>query len=198
MLIMSSEERRDYLTRLRPYLKASVTLFGIGLIIGLIIVSHFPDFADHFQSSLAGFVRIFHGMPKLQLAAAIFLNNALKTVVAMILGCLFGVVPSFLLFANGAALGLVFSISAQSRGLWLSVLSIVPHGVLELPAVFFGSSIGLMLGNHVARSIFRKTQTSLGVELVCSLRFFCTVIVPLLLIAAFVEAFLTSALVSAK
>jgi stage II sporulation protein M len=197
-IIMSADERHEYFMRLAPYFKASLGIFGIGLIVGLIMVARFPELAEHFQASLAGFVKIFHGMPKLQLAAAIFFNNAIKTVAAMILGCLFGVVPGFLLFANGAALGLVFSLSTQTRGLWISLLSILPHGVLELAAVFFGTSIGLMLGTHAIKSLYRKNETTLGAELLRSLRFFCTVIAPLLLIAAFVEAFLTAALVSPK
>jgi len=198
MITMPSQERRDYFIRLRPYLKASLVIFGIGIVIGLMINSRFPEIADHFQSSLVSFVKIFRGLSKLQLAAAIFLNNAVKTLAAILFGCLFGVIPGFFLFANGIALGLVFSMSLQSRGLWMSLASIVPHGILELPAVFFGTSIGLMLGAHAVKSLFRGTEITLGAELIRSLKFFCTVILPLLLIAAFVEAFLTSALVSPK
>jgi len=198
MIIMPSQERRDYFIRLRPYLKASLVIFGIGIVIGLMINSRFPEIADHFQSSLVSFVKIFRGLSKLQLAAAIFLNNAVKTLAAILFGCLFGVIPGFFLFANGIALGLVFSMSLQSRGLWMSLASIVPHGILELPAVFFGTSIGLMLGAHAVKSLFRGTEITLGAELIRGLRIFCTVILPLLLIAAFVEAFLTSALVSPR
>jgi len=198
MIIMSSGERREYLRRLRPYLKTSLIIFGIGVIIGLMIVSSFPEIADQFQSSIAGFVKLFRGLSKLQLAAAIFLNNALKTLATILFGCLFGVIPGIFLFANGIALGLVFSLSVPTRGLWLSLASIVPHGVFELPAVFFGTSIGLMLGAHAVKSIFTGTETTLGAELIRGLRIFCTVILPLLLIAAFVEAFLTSALVAPR
>lgn len=198
MIIMSSAERRGYFLHLRPYLGTSLVIFGLGIIIGLMIVARFPEIADHFQASVIGFVKMFHGMPKLQLAAAILLNNALKTLAVILFGCLFGVVPGFFLFANGIALGLVFSMSLQSRGLWMSLVSIVPHGILELPAVFFGTSIGLMLGAHAVKTLFKKAETTLGTELIRGLKFFCTVIFPLLLIAALVEAFLTSALVSPK
>ena len=198
MIIMSCGERREYLLRLRPYLKTSLIIFGIGVVIGLMIVSSFPQIADQFQSSLVGFVKMFRGLSKLQLAAAIFLNNSLKTLATILFGCLFGVVPAIFLVANGIALGLIFSLSAPTRGLWISFVSIVPHGVFELPAVFFGAGIGLMLGTHAVKSIFTGTETTLGGELIRGLKFFCTVILPLLLIAAFVEAFLTSALVSPK
>jgi len=198
MIAMPAEERRAYLKRLYPYLKTSLVIFGSGIVIGLMAVSHFPLLAQHFESSVVGFVNIFHGLSKLELAAAIFLNNTLKTVLAILFGSLFGIIPAVFLLGNGIALGVIFSLSAQTRGLWLSLLSIVPHGLLELPAVFLGTSIGLMVGSRVMKQFFSRPETTIGSELVQGLRFFITVILPLLFIAALVEAFLTSALVTPK
>ena len=198
MIRMSAEERRVYFKQLLPYLKTSLAIFGIGMAIGLIVVSHFPETAERFESSVIGFVGIFRGLSKLELAAAIFLNNAVKTLLAILLGGLVAIIPAILLFANGIALGVVFSLSTQARGLWLSLLSIVPHGVLELPAVFLGTSIGLMIGTKVIQRLLRPAETTVASELARGLRFFLTVILPLLLVAALVEAFLTSALVSPR
>ena len=198
MIIMSREERRAYLKRLYPHLKTSLVIFGSGIVAGSMSVTLVPELAGHFESSVVGFVKIFHGLSKLQLAAAIFLNNALKTLLAILLGSLFGVVPAVILLANGIALGVVFSLSVESRGLWLSLLSILPHGLLELPAVFLGTSIGLMVGGHVIKRLSGQAEATLGSQLLQGFRFFCTVIIPLLLIAALVEAFLTSALVAPR
>jgi stage II sporulation protein M len=198
MIIMSRDERRAYLKRLYPYLKTSLVIFGSGIVVGLMSVTHLPELAGRFESSVVGFVKIFRGLSRFELAAAIFLNNALKTLLGIILGSLFGIIPVVFLLANGIALGVVFSLSVQSRGPWLSLLSILPHGILELPAVFLGTSIGLMVGSHVVKRLFGTAETTLGGELVRGLRFFCTVILPLLLIAALVEAFLTSALVAPR
>ena len=198
MIAMPAEERRAYLNRLYPYLKISLVIFGSGIVIGLMAVSHFPLLAQHFESSVVGFVKNFRGLSKLELAAAIFLNNTLKTVLAILLGSLFGIIPAVFLLGNGIALGVIFSLSAQTRGLWLSLLSIVPHGLLELPAVFLGTSIGLMVGSRVIKQFFRPPETTIGSELVQGLRFFITVILPLLFIAALVEAFLTSSLITPR
>jgi len=198
MIAMPAEERRAYLKRLYPYLKTSLVIFGSGIVIGLMAVSHFPLLAQHFESSVVGFVKNFRGLSKLELAAAIFLNNTLKTVLAILLGSLFGIIPAVFLLGNGIALGVIFSLSGQTRGLWLSLLSIVPHGLLELPAVFLGTSIGLMVGSRVMKQFFRPPETTIGSELVQGLRFFITVILPLLFIAALVEAFLTSALITPR
>ena len=183
-----------YLRRLRIYLAASVFLFGLGALIGTATIFYFPGIARYVEASLGGFVKIFRGLPPLQLAGAIFLNNAIKTLLVIALGILFGVITLLFLFVNGAALGIVLYLSIQSRGLWSSLLVLLPHGILELPAVLLGAGIGLMLGRHSVNRLFGKTHTSLGNELGQAFYFFIAVIVPLLLMAALVEAFVTLAL----
>jgi stage II sporulation protein M len=198
MLIMPREERRAYLRRLRPYIVASLTLFALGVVAGLVAVQRVPSLADHVQDMLANFVRMFAGMPPLKLATAIFLNNAFKTLCAIVFGMILGIVPVIFLLANGAALGVAMSISTQIRGLWPSLLAILPHGILELPAVFLGTSIGLMIGRRAAQQLSGRAETPIGAEVLQGIKYFCTVIVPLLLVAAFVEAFLTAALVAPR
>lgn len=195
MMFMSRLERRAYLLRLRPYLAASVLLFGVGTVIGLIVVYYFPELGDYFKETIAAFVKTFAGLPRLQLAAAIFLNNAAKTLFTILLGVLLGIIPGFFLLANGVALGVAWSLSAGVRGAWLSLLSLLPHGVLELPAVFLGTSIGMLIGVEALKQLTGKSEARIGAELASGLRFFCTVIVPLLFVAALVEAFVTANLV---
>ena len=187
-------ELRAYLHRLQPYLTTSIVLFSVGVVVGLLIVNQFPHITDSLDQSLHAFIKQFRGLPKLKLAVAIFVNNSIKTLAAILLGIVFGLVPALMLIVNGAALAVVLSQSAQSRGIWLSLLSIVPHGVLELPAVFLGSAIGLMMGASFTRRLTAKSENTIGAELGQALRFFATVIVPLLLLAALVEAHVTAAL----
>jgi len=198
MIIMLREERRAYLVRLHPYMIASLILFGAGTAIGLVVVSYFPGLADHFEETIAAFVKTFAGMPRLKLAAAIFVNNTIKTLLAILLGALFGIIPAFFLLANGIALGVAWSLSASARGPWLSLLSILPHGILELPAVFLGTSIGMAIGVQALKRLTGKSDLNISAELVSGLRYFCSVIVPLLFIAALVEAFVTAAFVAPR
>jgi stage II sporulation protein M len=195
MLIMPREERRAYLTRLLPYVTGSLTLFTFGIVVGVASVYQVPALADHFAETLANFVKTFAGMPRWQLAIAIFLNNSLKTLMAILLGTVLGIVPVLFLLANGIALGVAISLSLQARGLWASLVSIMPHGVFELPAVFLGTSIGLMLGIRSIRRFLGRPGATINAELSHGLKYYFTVILPLLLLAALVEAFVTAALV---
>ena len=195
MLIMHSGERRAYFRRLLPYLSTSLTLFALGMLAGLVAVHRIPGLADNLADTLANFTKIFANMPSWKLAAAIFLNNAVKTLFAILLGTALGIVPGIFLLANGVALGVAISLSIQARGLWLSLLSILPHGVLELPAVFLGTSIGLMLGVQAIERLRGQSETAISSELIRGLKYYCTVVLPLLLLAALVEAFITAAIV---
>jgi stage II sporulation protein M len=195
MPIISHDERRAYTARLMPYLTASLGLFFLGAIAGLIIVQQVPELADRFADTIATFVKGFAGMPRWQLAIAIFLNNSVKTLIALLLGILFGVVPTVFLLANGVALGVALSLSIQSRGIWHSLLSLLPHGIIELPAVFLGMSIGLLLGVHAFKRLRGRSETPVSTEVYLGVRYFFAVILPLLLLAALVEAFVTAALV---
>ena len=195
MLIMRSEERRAYVHRLLPYISLSLTIFASGMILGLAVINRIPGLSDHFTDMLANFGKIFAGMPPWKLAAAIFLNNAVKALLAILLGTILGIVPGIFLLANGVALGVALSLSIQARGAWLSLLGILPHGVLELPAVFLGTSIGLLLGMETIKRVRGRSETTITSEIGRALRFYCTVIAPLLLLAALVEAFVTAALV---
>jgi stage II sporulation protein M len=195
MLIMPREERRAYLRQLMPYLRGSLTLFTLGIVLGVAAVYQAPALVDPFVETLANFIKTFTGMPQWKLAIAIFLNNSLKTLMAILLGTVLGIMPVLFLLANGIALGLAFSLSLQARGLWASLVSIVPHGVFELPAVFLGTSIGLMLGIRSMRRLLGRPDTMVNAGLSHGLKYYFTVILPLLALAALVEAFVTAALV---
>ncbi|MGH7931500.1 MAG: stage II sporulation protein M, partial [Candidatus Binatia bacterium] len=107
------------------------------------------------------------------------------------LGPLFGIAPVFFLIINGAILGAVVPVAIASRGLWSSIMTILPHGILELPAIFLGTSIALRLGMDFFRRLAGTTDTTIVSELGYSLRIYFSVILPLLLVAAVIEVYVT-------
>ena len=188
------EAHYPYLRRLRVYFLASVVLLGIGIVLGIVAIAYYPGLAQKLENELTGFVKLFRGLPKLHLVGAIFLNNALKSLIVILLGAFFGLLPIVFLVVNGAAIGIAVIVSSHVRGVWQSILVLLPHGLLELPAVLLATSIGLMLGGHLVQRIFGRTATTLGHELGHALMFFLTVIVPILIVAAVVEVFITPVL----
>ena len=186
--------RCRYFRELRPFLFTTVLLFALGSIAGSLLAGHSIFAGLKINESLGGFAQMFINLPKPILALMIFANNAVKTLLVIVLGIAFAIVPLVFVVVNGVAIGVVLHLATESKGLAYSILAIVPHGVFELPGVLCGAAIGLMLGNKAIRRLFRKSEFKVGSELSRALKIFATTIVPLLLIGAITEAYLTAAL----
>jgi stage II sporulation protein M len=191
MINLENLERRFDLVWLRPFELASLGIFAIGALAGGLAIVFYPETAEQLQDLLKQFARMFHGMSKLRLATAIFLNNSLKTLLVIVSGPLLGLAPIIFLVVNGAILGAVIPAAVESKGLWAALMTIVPHGIFELPAIFVGTSIGMALGVHPLRRLVGKADTTLLSALGHGLRVFVRVILPLLLLAAAIEVFVT-------
>ena len=86
----------------------------------------------------------------------IFLNNAIKAVLVMLLGAFFGIAPLFFLALNGMILGFVVEVSrVQGRDIAeLIFQGLLPHGIIELPAIVIACAYGLKFGGLVIGSLF--------------------------------------------
>ncbi|WP_169713773.1 stage II sporulation protein M [Paludifilum halophilum] len=79
----------------------------------------------------------------------IFLNNLRASVSMIGLGIFFGVFPIAALVTNGLMLGVVLGDTSAATGanpLVVFATSILPHGILELPAVIIAAAYGIRLG----------------------------------------------------
>ncbi len=86
----------------------------------------------------------------------IFLNNAIKAILVMLLGAFFGLAPLFFLILNGMILGFVVEVS-RSQGQDMAELifkGLLPHGIIELPAIVIACAYGLKFGGLVIGSLF--------------------------------------------
>jgi len=193
--MISKDERIHYQRKLRPYFMTSVCILAGSGLLGAVAKAYAPDTSQYFDQNIAEFVRLFRALPKLELAGAIFLNNTLKALFVMVGGIALGILPVIFIFANGAAVGFVLYGSIESRGLLTALLAILPHGIFELPAVLLATSMGLLLGRSSIKKLFGGGETTISGELALALKFFVKIVVPLLFIAALVEAFVTSVLV---
>lgn len=125
-------------------------------------------------------------------ALALFGNNLR----AMVLSTLYGFIPFLYLPAlsmgvNAILLGMVAS---SVNGQWLLLAAgILPHGIFELPALCLSLAAGLCLCQNINRYI-RKNEKGLMKPLLLNiLRVTGLVVVPLLVVAAIMESYVTPA-----
>jgi uncharacterized membrane protein SpoIIM required for sporulation len=167
-------------------------VFLVGIVCGVIISLVNPDLTRSFFSQYGEVAQKIVSESGLTTALLIFQRNATIVIVALIL-CLLGVVPTLVIFLNGMVFGMIFGfreIYENFSPLELAIL-ILPHGLIELAAVFLGLGLAtrtgvrwLFVGNK--RKVFLK-----DVVVLAQASFF---VVFLLLLSALVEAFLTPAI----
>lgn len=127
---------------------------------------------------------------------ALFLNNLEATAFIMLYGLLpFIQLPALALGVNAMMLGVMAAwYAAEGISPLAYLAALLPHGVLELPALFLAFGTGLYICGQLTRRC-RKDQSARSVWACMSLasQVLLSVLVPLLLAAAFVEAYVTPA-----
>ncbi|UQZ33680.1 hypothetical protein C2I18_09170 [Paenibacillus sp. PK3_47] len=133
----------------------------------------------------------------------IFLNNSIKSVVIIFLGALFGILPALFLLINGAVIGYLIHISAiQGADLFeLIVKGLLPHGIIEIPAIIIACAFGIQFGGKVISEIFssasRREQRSGSWPIFMRQTLTASIWITILLfVAAIIESTITLALLS--
>jgi stage II sporulation protein M len=76
----------------------------------------------------------------------IFKNNISSAFFALVFGSFFAILPIINSILNGVLIGYVISIASTQATAWEIFLSLAPHGIFELPAIFISIGLGIKLG----------------------------------------------------
>jgi stage II sporulation protein M len=184
-----------YLHFISPYVLVITFVFFGSLFAGSASSAVFPDMAngvlESFSSSLAPMLE----MSPLSIMRAIFIRNAIVSLISLILGPLLGIIPIVIIEFNGYLVGVVAYIVGQERGLLFTLLALLPHGIIELPMVFLSAAIGLQLGHQVFLALIGR-HSQIKKDLIEGLKFYFFWILPLLFVAAIIETFITPLILS--
>ncbi len=128
----------------------------------------------------------------------IFFNNLLAAAGMIGLGIFFGIYPALGVIFNGLLLGVVVgSVSDQAdlHPVTLVVTHILPHGILELPAVIFAAAFGMRLGalavgclTGLASPELRERYGSAWKDYLSKIPVLFTGVVVMLAVAALIES----------
>jgi stage II sporulation protein M len=104
-------------------------------------------------------------------------------------------VPVATLLLNGWLLGLVSTVVTEQESLGFVLAGLLPHGVIELPALFIGEAAALSFGIVAVIALFKKEKRGLFLPSLKQNLRYLTLAVALMLPAAAIETFLTPLLV---
>ena len=171
-----------YLKETRKYILVITILFLATALIGYFFPVFFENEILKFIEELAKQTQNYN---LTQLLFFILQNNLKSSFTSLIFGAGFGIVPIISTIFNGYVLGFVSNLAVESAG-FSSLLSLLPHGIFEIPAIILSLSLGLKLGIEIITKKPRKKQFIYNLEK--SLWAFIYIIIPLLIIAAIIEA----------
>ena len=180
------KESVRYLKKIKRHFWISLVLFfGFGLF-GFI----FPVFfVEQVRQMIEEIIKQTAGLSTLGLIRFIIFNNVKSAFFGLIFGLFFAIIPLGILIINGYVLGFVASKSASSEGL-LILWRLLPHGILEIPAVLISVALGIRLGTFLFIYQGKNKWKEFKKWIWDSLKVFILIVIPLLVIAGIIEGVL--------
>jgi uncharacterized membrane protein SpoIIM required for sporulation len=180
-----------------PYHLGSVASLTAGMILGGTIYRSGLDELISATGFEAGQVNpLFENVITPILALDLFFHNWQVSLGAIFAGTFFLIPASLTLLFNGIVLGVVVDL-IPDRAMLLSAL--LPHGVIELPALLFAGSAGLKIGYAILRiSLGRSPEAGPELhEVLRQVAYIALGLIPLFIVAGMIEALVTPAVMRA-
>ncbi len=187
------------LRELRGALLAVIALFVVAALAAAWLVTTYPELAGLFASeSMIRTVErgelwtdnIFSIAPSSATSFRILSNNIVVSLLAFVLGTLYGIGTIYIVLLNGAMLGGLFAFTAQHDTAHRLLSFVLPHGVVELSVIMLAAAAGVRLGEALARpgALGRVEALQRALRRASIL---LAVVVPALIAAGIIEGFIS-------
>ncbi len=187
---MKISEIKEYLKSLKNYILFSSLVFLFAIFSGYLFAQNFPEETQKIVEELKTFFSGSEEMTDWQIFLFILENNVIKLFTVILLGIFAGLIPLLSLWGNGMILGIFAQIVSQELSWTFLILGILPHGIIEIPVLILSAAIGIRIGKLAVWRIFGRHR-NFRKEFTKAIKFYIVVLVPLLFIAALIEAFIT-------
>ena len=124
-----------------------------------------------------------------EMGGKIFLNNLEACFFLFLGGASFGIFTIFIMSLNGIVIGAIMEIVHEQHSPAFVAAAILPHGIFEIPAFIIAGALGLMLSQSLVNEYHGTGDAAAEAQRLT--RSFVLIVIPLLVVAALVEAFIT-------
>lgn len=182
---------KNYLQSLRFFILFSFLVFIFAAIFGYFLIQNSPQTGEMVLEEIRETYKPVIDMRPLGQLLFVIFNNGLTLVLVILLGIAFGIFPLLVLLLNGTILG-ILAFSSKGMFSWsVFFIGILPHGIIEIPVLILACAVGLKIGKTAFQKVFKK-QSGVRAEISCASEFFIKTLLPLLVLAAAIEIFVTS------
>jgi stage II sporulation protein M len=180
--------------RYRWWIIIAIALFAIGIAFGL---TDPLNLAGLLSDGLVGLEELGRILAPFTFTTFIFifLKNVITLLFSFAFGPIFGIVPAATLLLNGWLVGLVSTVVTEQKSLGFVLAGLLPHGVIELSALFIGEAAALSFGITAVIALFKKEKRELFLPSLKQNLRYLALAAALMLPAAAIETYLTPLLV---
>ena len=179
---------------LKNALVVTILLFIVAMLVGWVGTAHTPAIGEQlmevFEKEVAGQITV--GDP-VDMCVKLLANNLEACIMLFLGGASFGILTLFILGLNGLVIGSVTEIVSQGHSAAFIAAALLPHGIFEIPAFIIAGALGFCMAQSLIAEWYGAGDT--GEDARKYARLFLLYVLPLITIAAFVEAFITPAVI---
>jgi stage II sporulation protein M len=144
------------------------------------------EFMKMFEKDVA---RQVMGGSDAEVGGKLFLNNLEACLLLFLGGASFGIFTIFIMSLNGIVIGAILEIVHEQHSAAFVAAAILPHGIFEIPGFIIAGALGIMLSQSLVNEYYGKGDAAADTQRLA--RNFVLLVLPLIAVAALVEAFIT-------
>jgi stage II sporulation protein M len=169
-------------------------LFSATLTVGWVGTMHNPAVGEQlmsvFQKEVAGEIISNNSF---DIFVKLFFNNFEACILLFLGGASFGILTIFILSLNGVVIGSIMEIVHKDHTAIFVAAALLPHGIFEIPAFIISGALGILLAQSLVSEWYGGADTAKEAKNYA--RTFIVYVLPLVAVAAFVEAFITPVII---
>ena len=148
------------------------------------------DLIKLFEKEVAG--QIMSSNP-FDICLKLFINNFEACILLFLGGASFGILTIFIMSLNGIVIGAIMEVIHKDHS-WLFIgAALIPHGIFEIPAFIISGALGILLAQSLISEWYGNGDTAAEARNLA--RIFVLYVLPLVVLAACVEAFITPVII---
>lgn len=171
-----------------------LAFFGIMIILNTLLFLNDPGLSQSYFKELQSLFnqKEFLNSTGVELWFGIFFNNVIASGISILLGMIpFLFLPMFSLASNAIVIGLIGAVyQTNGFGWFVFLVGILPHGIIEIPALILGVTLGVNICFKLVKAILKRSiKGELKQAFIGCLRIYVLWVIPLFFVAAFIETF---------
>jgi len=143
-----------------------------------------------FEKEVAGQINVNNPF---DMCIKLFINNFEACILLFLGGASFGILTIFIMSLNGIVIGAIIEIIRKDHSWTFIAAALLPHGIFEIPAFILAGALGILLAQSLTAEWYGGADTSAEAKKLA--RIFLLYVLPLVVIAACVEAFITPVII---